>query len=68
MGDEYDAIIKTGTFYLVSRPANVNIVHSIWLCKKFFNADGSFKKHKSRLVEMENQKRRGQNSLKPSVH
>ena len=50
MNDEYDAIIKSDTFDLVPRPPNTNIVRSMWLHKHKYNADGTFKKHKSRLV------------------
>ncbi|GJR30202.1 ribonuclease H-like domain-containing protein [Tanacetum coccineum] len=41
MVDEYNALISNGTWALVPRPANVNIVRSMWLFKHKFNADGS---------------------------
>ncbi|GJT35659.1 ribonuclease H-like domain-containing protein [Tanacetum coccineum] len=41
MLDEYNALITNGTWVLVPRPANVNVVRSMWLFKHKFNADGS---------------------------
>ncbi|GJY30647.1 ribonuclease H-like domain-containing protein [Tanacetum coccineum] len=41
MLDEYNALITNGTWVLVPRPPNVNVVHSMWLFKHKFNADGS---------------------------
>ncbi|GJS67664.1 ribonuclease H-like domain-containing protein [Tanacetum coccineum] len=50
MVDEYNALISNGTWALVPRPANVNIVRSMWLLKHKFNADGSLSRYKARLV------------------
>ncbi|GKB39228.1 ribonuclease H-like domain-containing protein [Tanacetum coccineum] len=50
MLDEYNALITNGTWVLVPRPANVNVVHSMWLFKHKFNADGSLSRYKARLV------------------
>lgn len=47
---EYDALIKKGTWILVPRPKDTNIVRSMWLHKHKFNADGTIRCHKSRLV------------------
>ncbi|GKE34552.1 ribonuclease H-like domain-containing protein [Tanacetum coccineum] len=41
MLDEYNALISNGTWALVPRLANVNVVHSMWLFKHKFKADGS---------------------------
>ncbi|GJT78980.1 ribonuclease H-like domain-containing protein [Tanacetum coccineum] len=41
MLDEYNALISNGTWALVPRPANVNVVRSMWLFKHKFKADGS---------------------------
>nr|GEU90477.1 ribonuclease H-like domain-containing protein [Tanacetum cinerariifolium] len=41
MVDEYNALILNRTWALMPRPANVNIVRSMWLFKHKFNADGS---------------------------
>ncbi|GKB40937.1 ribonuclease H-like domain-containing protein [Tanacetum coccineum] len=41
MVDEYNALISNGTWALVPRPSNVNIVRSMWLFRHKFNADGS---------------------------
>nr|GEV70618.1 ribonuclease H-like domain-containing protein [Tanacetum cinerariifolium] len=50
MLDEYNALITNGTWVLVPRPTNVNVVHSMWLFKHKFNADGSLSRYKARLV------------------
>nr|GEY85257.1 hypothetical protein [Tanacetum cinerariifolium] len=50
MLDEYNALITNGTWVLVPRPANVNVVHSMWLFKHKFNADGSLSRYKARFV------------------
>ncbi|GJS76145.1 ribonuclease H-like domain-containing protein [Tanacetum coccineum] len=41
MVDEYNALISNGMWALMPRPANVNVVHSMWLFRHKFNADGS---------------------------
>ncbi|GJY61054.1 ribonuclease H-like domain-containing protein [Tanacetum coccineum] len=50
MLEEYNALITNRTWVLVPRPANVNIVHSMWLFRHKFNADGSLSRYKARLV------------------
>ncbi|GJW79413.1 ribonuclease H-like domain-containing protein [Tanacetum coccineum] len=50
MLDEYNALITNGTWVLVPRPANVNVVRSMWLFKHKFHADGSLSRYKARLV------------------
>ncbi|GKA69327.1 ribonuclease H-like domain-containing protein [Tanacetum coccineum] len=50
MLDEYNALISNGTWALVPRPANVNVVRSMWLFKHKFYADGSLRRYKARLV------------------
>ncbi|GKA80033.1 ribonuclease H-like domain-containing protein [Tanacetum coccineum] len=50
MLDEYNALITNGTWDLVPRPANVNVVRSMWLFKHKFNAYGSLSRYKARLV------------------
>lgn len=50
MTTEYDAIIKSGTFDLVPRPPDANSIRSMWLHKHKYDANGVFRKHKSRLV------------------
>ena len=47
---EYDAQIERGTWTLVPRPLNTNIVRSMWLYRHKFDAEGHLKQHKSRLV------------------
>uniref|UniRef100_A0A803MAS2 Reverse transcriptase Ty1/copia-type domain-containing protein n=1 Tax=Chenopodium quinoa TaxID=63459 RepID=A0A803MAS2_CHEQI len=48
--EEYDALIANGTWDLVSRPSNVNVIHSLWIFRHKTNSDGSFERHKARLV------------------
>lgn len=50
MKDEFTASIKNGTWVVVPRPPNVNIVRSMWLVKHKFNADGSLGRYKPQLV------------------
>ncbi|GJU89057.1 ribonuclease H-like domain-containing protein [Tanacetum coccineum] len=50
MLDEYNALITNGTWVLVPRPANVNVVRSMWLFKHKFRADGSLSRYKAHLV------------------
>nr|GEV68731.1 hypothetical protein [Tanacetum cinerariifolium] len=50
MYDEYNALVKNGTFLLVPRPAGVNMVRSMWLFKHKFYNDGTFSRYKARLV------------------
>ncbi|GKF40279.1 ribonuclease H-like domain-containing protein, partial [Tanacetum coccineum] len=46
MYDEYNALVKNGTWLLVPRPAGVNMVRSMWL----FMLDGTLSRYKARLV------------------
>ncbi|GJZ95795.1 ribonuclease H-like domain-containing protein [Tanacetum coccineum] len=48
--DEYNTLVKNGTWLLVPRPAGVNMVHSIWLFKDKFHADRTLSRYKARLV------------------
>ncbi|PWA62706.1 ribonuclease H-like domain-containing protein [Artemisia annua] len=50
MYDEYNALVKNGTWILVPRPTDVNLVRSMWLFKHKFHADGSLSRYKARLV------------------
>ena len=50
MQDEYDALIKNKTWVLVPRPSNVNIIRSMWIFRHKMKSDGSFERHKARLV------------------
>ncbi|GJY73247.1 ribonuclease H-like domain-containing protein [Tanacetum coccineum] len=50
MYDEYNALVKNGTWILVPRPSDVNLVRSMWLFKHKFHADGTLSHYKARLV------------------
>ncbi|GJU78431.1 ribonuclease H-like domain-containing protein [Tanacetum coccineum] len=50
MYDEYNALVKNGTWILVPRPSDVNLVRSMWLFKHKFYADGTLSRYKARLV------------------
>ena len=50
MQDEYDAIIKNGTWELVPHPNNVNIIRLLWIFRHKTKSDGSFERHKARLA------------------
>ncbi|KAK4354915.1 hypothetical protein RND71_027109 [Anisodus tanguticus] len=50
MDDEYHALIKNRTWDLVSRPSNANIIRSMWIFSHKENSDGTFERHKARLV------------------
>nr|GEX55724.1 ribonuclease H-like domain-containing protein [Tanacetum cinerariifolium] len=50
MYEEYNALIKNGTWILVSKPPNVNVVRSMWLFQHKYHADGSLSRYKARLV------------------
>ncbi|GKC01431.1 ribonuclease H-like domain-containing protein [Tanacetum coccineum] len=50
MLDEYNFLITNGTWVLIPRPTNVNVVRSMWLFKHKFHAGGSLSRYKARLV------------------
>ncbi|GJX37619.1 ribonuclease H-like domain-containing protein [Tanacetum coccineum] len=50
MYDEYNMLVKNGTWLLVPRPGDVNMVRSMWLFKHKFHADGTLSRYKARLV------------------
>nr|GEV80616.1 ribonuclease H-like domain-containing protein [Tanacetum cinerariifolium] len=50
MHDEYNALVKNGTWILVPRPAGINLVRSVWLFKHKFHADGTLSRYKGHLV------------------
>nr|GEV54430.1 ribonuclease H-like domain-containing protein [Tanacetum cinerariifolium] len=50
MYDEYNALIKKGTWLLIPRSAGVNMVRSMRLFKHKFYADGTLSRYKARLV------------------
>ncbi|GJX51141.1 ribonuclease H-like domain-containing protein [Tanacetum coccineum] len=50
MYDKYNALVKNGTWILVPRSSDVNLVRSMWLFKHKFHADGTLSRYKARLV------------------
>ncbi|GJT15041.1 ribonuclease H-like domain-containing protein [Tanacetum coccineum] len=50
MYDEYNALVKNGTWLLVPRLEGVNMVRSMWLFKHKFHADGTLSHYKACLV------------------
>ncbi|GJV98748.1 ribonuclease H-like domain-containing protein [Tanacetum coccineum] len=50
MYDEYNALVKNGTWLLIPRPSGVNMVRSMWLFKHKFHVDGTLNHYKARLV------------------
>ncbi|GKC21765.1 ribonuclease H-like domain-containing protein [Tanacetum coccineum] len=50
MYDEYNMLIKNGTWILVPKPPNVNVVRSMWLFRHKYHVDGSLSRYKARLV------------------
>jgi hypothetical protein len=50
MDDEYNALIENKTWDLVPRPPNVNVIRSMWIFRHKEKSDGSFERHKARLV------------------
>nr|GEV00179.1 ribonuclease H-like domain-containing protein [Tanacetum cinerariifolium] len=50
MYDEYNALLKNGTWILVLKPPNVNVVRSMWLFRHKYHADGSLSRYKAILI------------------
>ncbi|GJR17611.1 hybrid signal transduction histidine kinase M [Tanacetum coccineum] len=50
MYDEYNALVKNGTWLIVPRPTDANLVHFMWLFKHKSNVDGTLSRYKARLV------------------
>ncbi|GJU10299.1 ribonuclease H-like domain-containing protein [Tanacetum coccineum] len=48
--DEYNTLVKNGTWILVPRPSDVNLVRYMWLFKHKFHADGTLSRYKARLI------------------
>ncbi|CAH9104323.1 unnamed protein product [Cuscuta epithymum] len=50
MLDEFNALIANNTWELVPRPQGVNVIRSMWIFRHKKHSDGSFERHKARLV------------------
>ena len=50
MQNEYDALIKNGTWKLVDPPIGTKPIGCKWVYKNKYKSDGSLDNHKARLV------------------
>ena len=50
MQNEYDALIKNGTWKLVNPPVGTKPIGCKWVYKNKYRSDGSLDKNKARLV------------------
>jgi hypothetical protein len=50
MDDEYNALIQNKTWDLVPHPPDANVIRSMWIFRHKEKSDGSFERHKARLV------------------
>ncbi|CAM8914983.1 unnamed protein product [Rhodiola kirilowii] len=50
MHDEFHALIDNKTWVLVPHPPDANIIRCMWIFTHKMRADGSFERHKARLV------------------
>ena len=50
MQNEYDALMKNGTWKLVDPPVGTKPIGCKWVYKNKYKSDGSLDKHKARLV------------------
>jgi hypothetical protein len=50
MADEYKALVDNGTWRLVLRPPEGNVVTGKWFFKHKFHSDGTLARHKARWV------------------
>ncbi|XP_048605730.1 uncharacterized mitochondrial protein AtMg00820-like [Brassica napus] len=59
MGDEFESCKETNTFTLVPRSEDMHVLGNRWVHRVKLNADGSFKKLRSRLVAKGNEQEEG---------
>lgn len=59
MSEEYEALIKQGTWTLVPSPSNSNVIGCHWIYKIKRHSDGSIARYKARLVAQGNQQYEG---------
>lgn len=59
MNEEFDALLKQGTWTLVPCPSHANVIGCQWIHKIKRNSDGSIARYKARLVANGNQQYEG---------
>lgn len=59
MAEEYQALVKQGTWTLVNPPAGANIIECQWIFKIKRHSNGSIARYKARLVANGNQQEEG---------
>ncbi|GJX40386.1 ribonuclease H-like domain-containing protein [Tanacetum coccineum] len=59
MSDEYNALINNNTWVLVPRPQGANVIHSLWLFRHKYHADGSLSRYKALLFANGNNQQLG---------
>jgi hypothetical protein len=59
MCDEYEALIKNGTWSLVPSQLGINLVDCKWIFKTKCHTDGSVERYKARLVAKDFSQRYG---------
>jgi len=50
MDDEFNALIKNEAWDLVPRPLDVNVIRFTWIFRHKEKSNGTFERHKARLV------------------
>lgn len=59
MNDEYQALVKQGTWNLVPPPLNAHVISCQWIYKIKRHSDGSVAQYKAHLVANGNQQTKG---------
>lgn len=68
MAEEYEALVKQGTWVLVPPPSHGNVIGCQWIYKVKRHSDGSIARYKARLVASGNQQAEGVDFLKTFSH
>lgn len=59
MSEEFGNCVSTKTWSLVPRTPDMNVLGCFWVHRNKLNADGTFKKHHSRIVARGNEQSEG---------